>query len=119
MYWLGFDPILVRALELGARPHYCKPNGLTEDDFAEQMTRVFGGLGHCLLPEAPVVVVVGDSVIGGRKIDNAALMREAAASQGFSLDAQTERAIRRGRSSFNRTHTRGRSSEHILLLRAP
>ncbi|HET8863462.1 MAG TPA: hypothetical protein VFM94_09455 [Solirubrobacterales bacterium] len=119
MYWLGFDPILVRALELGARPHYCKPNGLTEDDFAEQMSEVFRGLHHCLLPGAPVVVVVGDSVIGGRRIDNAGLMRKAAGGQGFSLDAHAERSIRGGRSSFNRAHTRARSSEHILLLRAP
>lgn len=119
MYWLGFDPVLVRALELGARPHYCKPNGLTEADFGEQMSRVFKGLHRCLLPGAAVVVVVGDSVIGGRRVDNAELMREAASRQGIALAAHTQRAIRRGRSSFNRTHTRGRSSEHVLLFRTP
>lgn len=117
MYWLGFDPILVRALELGARPHYCKPNGLTEEDFGRQMSSVFGGLEDCLRDDAPVVVVVGDSVIAGRRIDNAKLMQEAAELHGFSLIAQTERAIRRGRSSFNRTHTRGRANEHLLLFR--
>jgi hypothetical protein len=41
MYWLEHDPIAVRAAELGARPHYCKQNGLTEVDFAVQMTDVF------------------------------------------------------------------------------
>ena len=40
MYWLGFDPVAVRTAELGARPHYCKPNGLTEDDFADQMSEL-------------------------------------------------------------------------------
>lgn len=119
MYWLGFDPVLVRTGELGARPHYCKPNGLTEVDFERQMAEVFQGMKGCLLPGAPVVVVVGDSVIGGRKIDNAALMETAAESHGFLLKAATQRAIHRGRSSFNRTRTRGRDSEHVLLFGAP
>lgn len=117
MYWLGFDPIMVRSLELGARPHYCKPNGLTEDDFALQMADVFAGLSHCLRPSAPVVVVVGDSTIGGRRIDNGRLVSEVAIDQGFVLDAQTVRSILRGRSSFNRAHSRGRDSEHLLLFR--
>lgn len=119
MYWLGFDPVLVRNLELGARPHYCKPNGLTEADFERQMSAVFEGLRECMLPAAPVVVVVGDSVIGGRRIDNAALMQAAAGQHGFSLAARTERTIHRGRSSFNRTRTRGRDSEHVLLFETP
>lgn len=118
MYWLGFDPVLVRGLELGARPHYCKPNGLTEVDFERQMAEVFAGLQGCLIPTAPVVVVVGDSIIAGRRIDNTALMEAAAGQHGFVLAAQTKRAIHRGRSSFNRTRTRGRDSEHVLLFEA-
>ena len=38
---------LVRGSELGARPHYCKPNGLDEYDFADQMADVFDGLARC------------------------------------------------------------------------
>jgi site-specific DNA-methyltransferase (cytosine-N4-specific) len=117
MYWLGFDPIMVRSLELGARPHYCKPNGLTESDFATQMTDVFRGLARCLRPGAPVVVVVGDSIIGGRRIDNGDLLTRVAATVGFEQEAATLRTIRRGRSSFNRAHSRGRKDEHVLLLR--
>jgi DNA modification methylase len=119
MYWLGFDPVAVREAELGARPHYCKANGLTETDFANQMGEVFAHLARVLRPAAPAVVVVGDSVIGGRSIDNGALLVAAASAQGFLLDAWTERKIRRTRSSFNRAHSRGRRREHVLLLRAP
>jgi DNA modification methylase len=119
MYWLGFDPIAVRNAELGARPHYCKPNGLTEADFASQMSEVFRGLGRALQPCAPAVVVVGDSVIKGRRVDNGKLILGAAASQGFGLEVWTERRILDSRSSFNRAHSRGRKREHILLLRAP
>lgn len=117
MYWLGFDPIMVRSLELGARPHYCKPNGLTEADFAAQMLDVFRGLARCLRPSAPTVVVVGDSIIAGRRIDNGTLLTQVAIDAGFELEAAAVRSIRRGRSSFNRAHSRGRDDEHVLLLR--
>ena len=119
MYWLGFDPVAVREAELGARPHYCKKNGLTEDDFAAQMGDVFRHLARVLQPQAPTVIVVGDSVIGGRHIDNGRLLIDAATRIGFSLDVWTERRIRVRRSSFNRAHSRGRKREHVLLLRAP
>ena len=117
MYWLGFDPVLVRGSELGARPHYCKPNGLDEHDFARQMAELFEQLAGCLRPLAPVVVIIGDSVIGGRPINNGQLIVDVAAAQGYTMDAWTTRAIRQGRSSFNRAHSRGRTEEHVLLLR--
>jgi site-specific DNA-methyltransferase (cytosine-N4-specific) len=117
MYWLGFDPVLVRGSELGARPHYCKPNGLDEHDFAGQVADVFDGLARCLTPLAPVVVVIGDSVIGGRSINNGQLLVDVATTKGYTLDAWATRAIRQGRSSFNRAHSRGRRTEHVLLLR--
>lgn len=117
MYWLGFDPVLVRESELGARPHYCRPHGLNEYDFADQMADVFDGLARCLRPLAPVVVVVGDSVIGGRPINNGQLLIDVARTKGYTLDAWAKRSIRQGRSSFNRAHSRGRRTEHVLLLR--
>jgi site-specific DNA-methyltransferase (cytosine-N4-specific) len=82
MYWLGFDPVAVREAELGARPHYSKANGLTEVDFGNQMGEVFGHLARILLPHAPTVVVVGDSVIGGRRIDHGRLLVDVAAGRG-------------------------------------
>jgi SAM-dependent methyltransferase len=119
MYWLGFDPVAVRGAEMGARPHYCRANGLTEVDFGNQMGEVFGHLARVLRPGAPAVVVVGDSVIGGRLVDNGELLVAVATDRDFTLDVWTERVIRRGRSSFNRAHNRGRTREHVLLLRSP
>jgi DNA modification methylase len=119
MYWLGFDPIAVRAAEIGARPHYCKQNGMTEADFALQMTEVFSHLARVMRSGAPAVVIVGDSVIGGRHVDNGRLLTEAARSAGFALDVSSRRAIRTRRSSFNRAHGQGRRHEHVLLLRSP
>jgi DNA modification methylase len=117
MYWLGFDPISVRESELGARPHYSKKNGLTEEDFASQMSDVFVHLERVLKRMSPMVVVVGDSVIGGRHIDNGELIISTATEHGFDIRARTKRKIRPNRSSFNRSHSRARRHEHVLLLR--
>jgi hypothetical protein len=119
MYWLGFDAVAVREQEIGARPHYCRPNGLTEDDFAAQMTEVFTGLHRVMKPEAHAVVVVGDSVIGGRVVDNGALISEIGEATGFVREVALTRPIAVNRSSFNRAHSRGRRHEHVLLLRRP
>lgn len=119
MYWLDYDPIAVRANELGARPHYSRKNGLTEVDFAVQMRDVFREIARVLRAHAPVAVVIGDSVIGGRWIDNATLLADAVRDDGFKLVARAERLIHRTRSSFNNAHSRGRVNEHVLLFEGP
>ena len=117
MYWLGFDPIHVRTHEIGARPHYSKKNGLTADDFQNQLAQVFAELRRVLVPAAPLVVVIGDSVIGGQNIDNAEVTANAAETAGLDVITQVRRAIAVGKSSFNRAHSRGRREEHVILLR--
>jgi site-specific DNA-methyltransferase (cytosine-N4-specific) len=119
MYWLGFDPVAVRAAEIGARPHYSKPNGMTEADFERQMSEVLSHLARILRPGSPAVIIVGDSVIGGRQVDNGELLTDVGVTLGFNVDAWTRRAISTRRSSFNRAHSRGRRQEHVLLLRSP
>jgi DNA modification methylase len=117
MYWLQYDPIAVRESEMGARPHYFRSTlPETEVDFGEQMGEVFAGLARVLRPGSPAVVVVGDSVIRGRSIDNRELIFDAAESSGFMPRAATLRTIRRSRSSFNSNHGSGRNVEHVLLL---
>lgn len=116
MYWLGFDAVAVREAEIGARPHYSKKNGLTELDFAQQMGEVFDELARVQRPNAKMVVIVGDSTIGGRQIDNGALLSDVAASSGFTVDYQGARDIAMTRSSFNRAHSRGRRTEHVLVF---
>lgn len=117
MYWLGFDPIAVRGQEIGARAHYSKPNGLDESDFLAQMTRVYRELFRVLRPDALAVAVVGDSFIGGRKVDNGELLLRAGEASGFAVLGSVARPVAENRSSFNRSHSRGRKSEHIVIVR--
>jgi site-specific DNA-methyltransferase (cytosine-N4-specific) len=119
MYWLEADPIAVREAEMGARPHYFKTNGHTEVDFSLQMSDVFQGMGRVLAPRSPVVIVVGDSLIHGRVIDNRELLFDCARDVGFLPRAATARSIAKRRSSFNGAHGGGRDVEHVLLLESP
>jgi len=117
MYWLGFDPISVREAEIGARPHYSRPNGLTEEDFKGQMINVYGEITRVLRTDAAAVAVVGDSFIGGRQIDNGDLLAASAEAAGLEVSAVITRPVAENRSSFNRAHSRGRKSEHIVVAR--
>jgi site-specific DNA-methyltransferase (cytosine-N4-specific) len=117
MYWLGFDPIPVRSAEIGARPHYSRSNGLTEIDFERQMTDVYRELYRSLVPGAIAIAVVGDSFIAGRHIDNGQLLADSAASSGFEIGGVIPRPVAENKSSFNRAHSRGRKSEHIVIAR--
>ncbi len=118
MYWLGFDAISVRESEIGARPHYSKKNGLTEQDFADQMAEIFAELRRVLLVGARAVVIIGDSVISGRTIDNGTLIADVGLTAGFATEFAGVREIATGKSSFNRAHSRGRRTEHVLVLRS-
>ncbi len=115
MYWLGLDPLEVRAREIGARPFYSGSGKLTGADFERQMAEVFGSLATVLRPDGLVFVVVGDSRIRGRYVDNGALLTRAASENGFALIAHANRVIRRRSKSFNLAVARAKD-EHVLLF---
>lgn len=117
MYWLGFDPIKVRSQEIGARPHYSKPNGQTASDFAREMTQVLVELARVTRPDGGMFVVVGDSQIRGKFVNNGDLLVEVANRTGYDLVAQATRSIRPSSTSFNLAHRQARTGEHILLFR--
>jgi site-specific DNA-methyltransferase (cytosine-N4-specific) len=116
MYWLGFDPIAVRASEIGARPHYFKKNHHTEKDFAIAMTRVFSLLATVTTADAYACFIVGRSIIHGRVIDNAALLERAASTHGFRRVADVVRSIPLTRKAFNPAHG-AINSESLLVFR--
>jgi hypothetical protein len=104
MYWLGMEPIAVRAAEIGARPHYFKKNHQTEADFERQMGRCFWLLSRVMRIGSYACFVVGRSIIHKREIDNEALLTRAAALHGFRKAASIERNIALARKSFNLSH---------------
>ncbi len=114
MYWLGLDPLAVKAREIGARAHFFKRNHHTEEDFARQMTRTFDLIRKVLIPGGYACFVVGRSRIHGRIVNNARIVEEAAT--GFDLVYSAERTISATRKAFNLSHANIKT-ETVLVLR--
>ena len=114
MYWLGLDPLAVKAREIGARAHFFKRNHHTEADFAGQMTRTFDLIRKVLVPGGYACFVIGRSRIHGRIVNNARIVEEAAA--GFDLVYSVERTLSASRKSFNLSHANIKT-ETLLVLR--
>jgi len=117
MYWLGWDPAEVKQREIGARPHFFGSNPQTEADFASQMERCFRLFEQVAVPGAKTCVVVGRSIIQGREIDNAEIIREAARPNGFVTLGTVARAIPTTRKAFNPRHGRIEKEEIVVLQR--
>ncbi len=116
MYWLGEDPIPVRTAEIGARPHYFRRNPETPDDFRRQMSHCFGLFRQVTVPDALVCMIIGRSIIRGKTIDNAELLRTAADERGFQHLASAARRIPTTKKAFNPAHG-AIDAETLLVFR--
>lgn len=114
MYWLGMDPLAVRAREIGARPHYFKTNHQDEQDFERQMHSTFGLLFEVMKPGSKACFLVGRSIIHGRVIDNVALLQRAAEGY-FTPSGIVARTIRKSRKAFNLAHAKI-ETEHLVIF---
>ena len=101
MYWLGLDPIAARRDEIGARPYYSKKNGLTAEDFADDMRQCFHAFSALLPSGRYTCFLIGNSRIRGTYVDNAALLTRVAQEHGFRLRARFPRQIPSTRKAFN------------------
>ena len=115
MWWLGLDPLKVKAREIGARAHFFKKDHHTAEDFARQMDRTFALLSQVVVPGGHACFVVGRSRIHGQNVDNAAILEEVAANHGFQRYFSTERTLPPQRKSFNLSHANIKT-ESILIL---
>lgn len=118
MWWLGFDPLAVKAAEIGARAHFFKRDSHTAGHFRDQMRGVFTLLDSTLSPGGIVCFVVGRSKIHGVAIDNADTVREVGEEIGLVLETRIERSIAAHRKSFNLSHANIKT-ESVVVLRKP
>ena len=93
-----------------------KKNGQTEEDFRKQMSSVFDLLSDVLLSGGHVCFVVGRSVIKGKIVDNAELIRNVAENHKMVLVANIEREIAATKKSFNLKYGKIKT-ENILIFR--
>lgn len=116
MWWLGFDPLSVKAQEIGARAHFFKTKHHTAEHFREQMRQTFALLDHALVPGGHACFVIGRSRIHGRIVENADIIQAVAAERGFLKAARLERVISPCRKSFNLSHANIKT-ETVLVLK--
>jgi site-specific DNA-methyltransferase (cytosine-N4-specific) len=117
MYWLGFDPVAVKAKEIGARAHFFKTNHHTADTFVEQMQRTFALIDKVLVVGGYVAFVVGRSRIHGETIDNANIIETVASEYAFSRAFKAERTIAATRKSFNLSHANIKTETLLVMTR--
>ena len=115
MWWLGFDPLAVKAREIGARAHFFKPQRHTEQTFCAQMRQIFQLIDQVLLPRGFACFVIGRSIIHGVAISNADTLQSLAAEQKLQPVARIERALSSHRKSFNLSHANIKT-ESVLVF---
>lgn len=101
MYWLDMDPKVLRKKEIGSHSDYSKKNGLTENDFKNDMLACFSNIAKILKPNCYFVIVIGDSILKGRKIKNNELLKDVSTSTTFKFIEEYDRNIRLSKKSFN------------------
>ncbi len=115
MWWLGFDPLAVKAQEIGARAHFFKRAHHTEDQFWAQMRSTFALIDKVLVRHGYACFVIGRSKIHGRIVDNADIIQAVAAEYGFGAAARFDRVISSSRKSFNLSHANIKTETVIVL----
>lgn len=115
MWWLGFDPLAVKAQEIGARAHFFKREHHTEENFWVQMRGAFALIDAVLVDVGFACFVIGRSKIHGRIIDNADIIQAIAEERGMSLISRFERVISADRKSFNLSHARIKTETIIVF----
>ena len=117
MYWLGYDPQLVKAEEIGARAHFFKTNGHTAENFVEQMRTTLASISQVLNPLGYAAFVVGRSKIHGAIVDNAKIIEDVGSELGFRVEYRAERKIAATRKSFNLAHANIKTETILVLAR--
>lgn len=116
LLWLGMDPLELKRQEIGAHAHYSKPNGLTEEDFHGDMRQVMITASRILKNGAFMAIVVGNSILHGRVIQNSALIADAAKGTGFAPVAQVTRNLNARKKSFNPAYGKINQEDILILM---
>jgi len=114
MVWLGFDHQSFKKKEIGSHRKYSSKQA-DVNTFREEMSTVFAWLQRHLRHGRHACLVVGDSILQGKRIDNTEILTAAAAANGFVQAARIERRLQDSKKSFNPSIGKIKR-ENILIL---
>ncbi len=101
LFWLGMNPYQLRENEIGAHADYSRKNGPNEYDFMEDMKKCFLNTSKILKPGSYFVIVIGDSILKGRNIQNNEMIKQAALRTPFNYITEFTRNLKLNKKSFN------------------
>lgn len=101
LFWLGMNPHQLRKLEIGAHADYSKKNGPDEFDFMRDMEKCMLNTSKILKKGSYYVLVIGDSILKGRNIQNNEILKQAAKKTPFNFVTEFTRNLKLSKKSFN------------------
>lgn len=118
--WLGHDHEQFKKVEIGSHRKYSAKgrNRATAETFQREFKSIFRWLRGRLRPRGHTCLVIGDSTLDGRRIDNASLIADAGAGAGFREVARIERTIAATRKAFNPRIGRIKTEKLLILRKA-
>ena len=115
LLWLGMDPAKLKKHEIGAHAHYSRTNGMDENDFYNDMEKVFRSSGRVLKSKRYFVIVIGDSTLQGRRIRNSEIIKDAAIVSGFRPVSEFKRKIDSRKKYFNPSHGNIKDEDIVIF----
>jgi DNA modification methylase len=101
MFWLDMNQKQLRKREIGAHADYSKKSGLTEFDFGSDMEKCFNTVSKILKKEKYFVLVIGNSIIKGRYIENNELLKNLSNKTPLVFVNEFSRNLNLRKKSFN------------------
>ncbi len=101
LFWLGMNPRQLRKLEIGAHADYSKKNGPDEFDFMRDMKKCMLNTSKILKKGSYYILVIGNSILKGRKIQNNEILKQAAENTPFNFVTEFTRNLKLSKKSFN------------------
>ncbi len=117
MVWLGMDPKTFKKIEIGSHRKYSLrgPKRAGVETFAEEMRTIFLWLGKHLKAGRFACFVVGNSVLNGKRVNNADLIASVARDSGFAELKRIHRNLQETRKAFNPAYGKIKT-EHIVIF---
>jgi len=118
MLWLDMDPYQFKKVEIGSHRKYSRkgPNRAGVATFQAELKTILTWVGRHLRPNRYACFVVGDSILNGRKINNAEVLCAVARECGFREVKRIHRTLQETRKAFNPAYGKIKT-EHIVILR--
>ncbi|MYB35560.1 MAG: hypothetical protein F4X92_10705 [Gammaproteobacteria bacterium] len=117
LLWLGLNPKPFKDIEIGSHRKYSAkgPRRATVATFSDELGLIFHWLQKQVTDHGHVCFVIGNSMLAGERVDNAALVIKASTDHGFVELASFNRLIAKTRKSLN-PKIGGIKDERIVIL---